>query len=172
MNHPAFLWVTTLPSNVVLAAATLGPFGHWRKAPGTIGSALGILLYTVLFYPLGPLGELLLSLFLVYLAIGICGEAEKRLWRQDPSEVILDEFVAIPFCFLGLKQFMYPGNMWMYMLAGFLLFRFFDILKPFGINRLQRLEGGIGIVADDIAAALATCLCLHLLAAFVFPGYA
>jgi phosphatidylglycerophosphatase A len=51
---------------------------------------------------------------------------------------------------------------WIYMLAGFALFRLFDILKPFGIGRLQRHPGGIGVVLDDLAAALATNLVLRL----------
>ena len=51
---------------------------------------------------------------------------------------------------------------WPVLLAGFILFRIFDILKPFGIARLQNLPGGIGCVVDDLAAALAACCCLHL----------
>jgi phosphatidylglycerophosphatase A len=51
---------------------------------------------------------------------------------------------------------------WPLILAGFALFRFFDVLKPFGIARLQNLPGGIGCVADDLAAGAASCVCLHL----------
>jgi phosphatidylglycerophosphatase A len=52
---------------------------------------------------------------------------------------------------------------WPVVLAGFVLFRIYDIKKPFGISRLQNLPGGIGCVADDLAAALAACVSLHLL---------
>ena len=52
----------------------------------------------------------------------------------------------------------------MIFVAGFLLFRFYDILKPLGIARLQTLPGGWGVVADDVAAALAACATLHIAA--------
>jgi phosphatidylglycerophosphatase A len=97
-----------------------------------------------------------------WLAVGICGEAERRLGRTDPGEVILDEVVAVPLCFLGWQGLVHPIPLWGVCLAGFAVFRFFDISKPFIINRLQALPGGWGIVADDLAAALATCAVLHL----------
>ena len=55
------------------------------------------------------------------------------------------------------------GYVWAYMLAGFVLFRFFDILKPLGINKLQRYPGGLGVVLDDLAAALAVNMSLRIL---------
>jgi phosphatidylglycerophosphatase A len=54
--------------------------------------------------------------------------------------------------------------MWKILLYGFFLFRFFDIIKPLGIRSLERLKGGVGIVVDDVAAALATCITLHMTA--------
>jgi len=57
---------------------------------------------------------------------------------------------------------------WPVLILGFVLFRFFDILKPLGIKKLQNLSGGIGCVADDLAAGLAACVCLHLILHFVF----
>ena len=95
-------------------------------------------------------------------AVAICGEAEFRLGRRDPGEVILDEFVAMPLCFLGWPLLVGPAPAWAVFMAGFALFRFFDIVKPLGIARLQELPAGWGVVADDVAAALATCGVLHL----------
>ena len=57
---------------------------------------------------------------------------------------------------------------WPVLIAGFVLFRLFDIFKPFGISKLQNLPGGLGCVADDLAAALASCIVLHLLLYFLF----
>jgi phosphatidylglycerophosphatase A len=79
--------------------------------------------------------------------------------------VILDEFTAMPLCFLGWPALagMLPSwaAPWAVFVAGFLLFRLFDITKPLGIHKLQDLPGGWGIVVDDVAAALATCAVLH-----------
>ena len=56
------------------------------------------------------------------------------------------------------------GFVWVYLLAGFFIFRVFDVVKPFGIHRLQKYPGGLGVVLDDLAAAVATNLVLRLLA--------
>lgn len=155
------IWPRFLPTSSVLAAATLGPVGRRLPAPGTWGSVAGLLYFTVIFYPLSLVGSLLLSALGCYVAIAICGEAEYRLGRKDPGEVILDEFVAMPLCFLGWRQLVGPLPPWAVFLAGFALFRFFDILKPLGIRRLQDLPAGWGVVVDDVAAALAACVTLH-----------
>ena len=159
MRQP--LWIRALPSPVVVNVATLGPLGS-LKAPGTWGSAAGIVFYTVVYYPMTPLGAAILTAFLVYVALVFCGEAETRLQQVDPPSVILNEFAAIPFCFLGLQPFLGSKWAWLIFLAGFGLFRLFDIWKPFGIRALQRYRGGVGVLIDDIAAALATCLVLHI----------
>ena len=164
------IWPRFLPSNLVLNLATLGPLGRKLRAPGTWGAAAGLLYFTVLFWPFGiwPWSGLWTAIFSLpglYLAVAICGEAEFRLGRHDPPEVILDEFTSMPLCFLGwpsvagvLPSWAAP---WAVFVAGFLLFRVFDIIKPFGIRKLQDLPAGWGIVIDDVAAALAACLVLH-----------
>lgn len=157
------LLLARLPDRLVVGLATLGPLGQWGRAPGTNGSAAGVLLYTVFFFQLGMAAQVLLLTLLVGISAVICGEAERRLHKRDPGEVILDEWVAIPLCFLGIEPLMaQTGHVWAYMLAGFLLFRLFDILKPLGINRLQEAPGGWGVVLDDLGAAVATNVVLRL----------
>lgn len=160
-----------MPSPIVTNLATLGPLGYLGKAPGTNGSVAGVILFTVMFYPLSPLGYLLMLALWIYLSIAFCGEAEKRLFKRDPGEIILDEVVALPVCFIGLQPAIaaWGGWAWLILLAGFGLFRFFDILKPLGIKQLQFMPGGLGVVADDLAAGVATCICLHLLVWLVGP---
>ena len=154
------IWPRFLPTRTVLALARLGPVGARLPAPGTWGSLAGLLYFTVFFYNLSLIATLLLSAVACYFAVALCGEAEFRLGRKDPGEVILDEFVVMPLCFLGWRLLVGPP--WAVLLAGFALFRFYDILKPLGINRLQKLPGGWGVVIDDVAAAFAACATMHL----------
>lgn len=155
-------WPRFLPAQMVLNFATLGPIGRLPKAPGTWGSVAGLLYFTLFFYPMGVLGTLIFGAAGLYLAVAMCGEAEFRLGKRDPGEVVLDEFMAIPFCFLGWQSLLAVAPPWAIFLAGFALFRLFDIWKPFGIRRLQDLPDGWGVVADDVAAALATSIVLQI----------
>lgn len=156
------LWPRFLPSAWVINIAMLGPVGRVRRGPGTAGSFAGLLYFTVLFAGLPWWLNVLMCLPALYLAVAICGEAEFRLGQRDPGGVVLDEFVVMPLCFLGWQDLPRDWPNWAIFLAGFALFRLFDIAKPLGISRLQNLPGGWGVVADDAAAALATCASLHL----------
>lgn len=155
--------LAVLPDRWVNAVARLGPVGLAPKAPGTWGSLAGLLFYAVFLYNVPPVLYVLACLGLLALAVGFCGESARRLRRKDPSEIVLDEFAALPVCFAFIEMWplVQSRALGLVLLVGFLLFRLFDILKPFGIGRLQRLPGGRGIVADDLAAALATAGCLH-----------
>lgn len=136
--------------------ATGAGSGYLPKAPGTWGSAVGVLLWL-------PLSRLeaapYLAVVAVLFALGVfgAGAAEKILDRPDPSIVVIDEIVGqlIALSFAPA----HPAAL----LAGFLLFRFFDILKPFPVGWIDRhLHGGLGIMLDDVAAGLYALLVLHL----------
>ena len=156
-------WPRRLPAKFVTAVATLGPLGRKMPAPGTWGSLAGLLYVLVFFRHLNAPGTLAVTALAAYLAVGFTGEAARRMGRIDPGEVILDEFVVMPLVFLGWR--FGPGGVWpdwAGLLAGFALFRFYDILKPLGIARLQAWPDGWGIVVDDVAAAFAACATLQL----------
>ncbi|MGB1127472.1 MAG: phosphatidylglycerophosphatase A [Opitutales bacterium] len=164
------IWTHALPTALVVNLATLGPLGRVKKAPGTVGSVAGLALYAVFFHHASLFGFILLSLLLAYLAVGICDVAEKRLQMRDPGMIILDEFVAVPLVFLGMggdNGWIALHGGWPVLLGGFALFRLFDILKPFGIKKLQNMPGGLGCVADDLAAGLAACASLHLVLYYI-----
>ncbi|MFP4156415.1 MAG: phosphatidylglycerophosphatase A [Opitutales bacterium] len=164
-------WAALLPTPLVVNLATLGPLGRVRKAPGTWGSVAGLALYAVCFHWVHPLAFVLLAGFFAYLAVAFCDAAEKRLQMRDPGMIVLDEFVAVPLVFFGMggpDGLIMANGGWPVLLAGFALFRFFDVLKPPGINGLQNLPGGLGCVADDLAAGVAACLSLHLILYFFF----
>jgi phosphatidylglycerophosphatase A len=146
-------WTKGLDTSVVLAWARLGPVGARMPAPGTWGSAAGLMYFFLGFRSMSVIENLIVSAL---------GEAELRLQKRDPGEVILDEVVAMPLCFLGWGYLVGPIPPWAVLLSGFVLFRVYDIFKPWVINSLQDLPGGWGIVLDDTAAALATCATLHV----------
>lgn len=155
-------WPRALPDSVVVGLATLGPLGRRLPAPGTWGSAAGLLWFLVFFRHAGIGLTLVASAVAAWIAVGLCGEAEVRMRAKDPGAVVLDEFVVMPLCFLGWTSLGGALPEWAVWLAGFGLFRLFDIAKPLGIGRLQRLPGGWGVVADDVGAALAACATLHV----------
>lgn len=154
-------WARYWPNKVVVNLATIGSLGR-LKAPGTWGSLMGLVFYAVFTSHLSDFMAAIVLAAASYFAIGICGEAEKRLKKVDPGEIILDEFVAMPICLLGLNEYGSHAMFFWILLAAFLLFRFFDILKPLGIKKLQRYHGGFGVVADDVAAALVVCVILNV----------
>ncbi len=145
--------------------STLGPVGRRLPAPGTWGSVCGVIFYWFAFQGINAPGTLLQFLIwaalLVVIAVPVCEAGEKMLGKTDPGEVNFDEFAVMPICFAGLGEVMASSaNTLYWLLAGFVLFRLFDIFKPFYIKNLQNLKGGWGVVADDFAAAVLTCVCL------------
>ena len=117
-------------------------------APGTAGALVAVIIWTVLFYVI-PFNILLVVtslLIVLFTAAGIwSADKLESEWGKDPSKVVVDEMVGVWIALLAVPV----GNVW-YILFAFLLFRFFDIFKPLGIRKMEQLEGGIGVMADDI----------------------
>lgn len=153
MTLPAAGW----RRRMVLGIATMGPCGHAPAAPGTFGSAAGLLL----FWAVRATGSLAveLAVVLAVTAIGVVAatQAESATGRHDPGLIVIDEtagmlvtLAAVPVGFGGA-------------VTGFLAFRLFDIVKPFPARRAERLPGGWGVMADDIVAGLYAQALLRLL---------
>ena len=154
--------------------STLGPLGRKLPAPGTWGSVAGIVFYWFAFQginsPQTVLQFVIWAALLVVVAVPVCEAGEKYLGKTDPGEVNFDEFAVMPICFAGLGEVIAASaNTLYWLLAGFVLFRLFDIFKPLFIKKLQNLKGGWGVVADDFAAAVLTCVCLWA-AHWIFPN--
>lgn len=129
-------------------AATFFFLGKLPIAPGTWGSLGALILWLVL--PVTTSIHLSVILILFVLGVYSSHKVAKYLKVHDPSEVVIDEAVG-----MGISLFMLPHNFTLYILA-FLLFRFFDILKPSFIYQIQNLPGGLGIMLDDVLAGLFT----------------
>ncbi len=139
--------------------ATVGGIGLLPGAPGTAGSLVGVALWWVTTLLPAPVTVWVQAgLLAVILAVGVWSSArvEKASGKCDPPQIVIDEVAGMLITFLAA-----PFS-WPVAVAGFVLFRFFDIVKPFPINRLQRLKGGWGVMADDVAAGVASALLLRV----------
>src|SRR5262249_41830719 len=141
-------------TRVALALASSFGVGYIPFAPGTFGTAAGLVLWWVLPASLAAQATAILVVF----ALGVwSGHIAERYYRQsDPGSVVIDEVVGIL-----ITLFMNPVG-WRGALAAFLLFRAADIVKPYPANRLERLHGGLGIMADDAMAGVYANLALRL----------
>jgi phosphatidylglycerophosphatase A len=132
----------------VWVATGLG-VGLVTPAPGTIGGLWGIPLTLAVAKLPGLWVQAAVVVALLVIAAYVCGAAARALGAaSDPQPVALDEIVVLPIVFLGA-----PPLTWKIVLAGFLLFRLFDIWKPGMVREAEKLPGGWGVVADDVAAA-------------------
>jgi phosphatidylglycerophosphatase A len=124
--------------------------GHFPKGPGTAGSLGALLVALPLVYAgLPPWGFLLLSLVLLYPGIAASSSVAIRSGLKDPQIVVIDEVLGQWITLAGASVLN-----WKSFLLAFALFRFFDILKPPPIRRLERIPGGAGIVLDDVLAGV------------------
>ena len=139
---------------VALAIATTGGLGYAPIAPGTFGSAAGVAIYLLTAHWTLP-AQIALAAAVTVIGVWAAGIAAVHFGRSDPSHVVIDEVAGQLVTYLG------TGVGWKGALAGFFLFRGLDIVKPWPANRLEALHGGVGIVADDIMAALYGCAMLH-----------
>ena len=147
----------SLFDSLMLHISRLGPIGLVPKAPGTAGSFASMLLAPFLFLPLS-LGGRLVLLAIIFVLGGIAaGRAEILLGRQDPGCVIIDELVGQWIAMLGLGHFTATSG-WhdaLFLLVPFLLFRLFDIWKPWPVHASENwLPRGWGIMIDDVLAGL------------------
>lgn len=163
---------------LALAASTFG-VGFLPLAPGTWGSLVGVGIYLLVVWIEAVISTNLtlrgwsepqiaawrqfssLIVFLIFCLIGMwaASRAGRIFQKKDPQKVVVDEVIGQLVVFLFVPFFI----SWKLILAGFLLFRLFDIWKPYPIKLLENLPGGIGICADDILAGIYGGICLSLL---------
>jgi len=135
-----------LRARLALAVATLGGVGRAPVAPGTVASAITALALWLLSPP--PLTLAVLLIVVTGLGTWAADEAERALGDRDPGMIVVDEVAGMMLAVLAV-----PATP-VALLAGFLLFRVFDVVKPFPANVAQRLPGGLGVMVDDLVAGL------------------
>ena len=145
--------------------ATVGYCGYFPIAPGTVGSAAGLLFYALVVWTGSTAVEIALIVGLFAAGVWAGTTAERYFGGVDPGPIVLDEVVGM----LITLAFM-PGLGWSGAIAGFLLFRVFDVIKPYPAARLEQLHGGLGVMADDAMAAIYANVCLRALI-WLAPGW-
>ena len=138
-----------------MAVATVGGVGRAPLAPGTVASALTI----AGLWLFAPTPVVLAALFVAVTVVGTwaAGEAEQALSRgKDPGAIVVDEVAGMTLSMLAVP--LTPAAA----VVGFVLFRVFDVVKPFPANVSQRLPGGVGVMADDLIAGLYALILLVL----------
>ena len=143
--------------NAAVFLATGFYVGNIPFAPGTIGSLIGLpLSFLLAGLPLSA--AMVAAVIIIGLAVWIAGAAARTFERKDPGCIVVDEIAGMVVTLIGL-----PFNLATVM-TGFILFRILDILKPFPIRVLdKRLSGGLGIVADDVAAGIFANILIRIL---------
>lgn len=143
----------TLSDRLVVAIATGVYVGYLPPAPGTLGSLLGLLL----LWPLKPgTVQVLVTLFLIGVGIVVADQAARVIGGQDPPAIVIDEIAGI-----AVATLLLPPQVQERVVA-FVIFRVFDVIKPFPARQAERLPGGFGIVGDDLIAGMYTNLLVRL----------
>lgn len=146
---------TTFLQSLLKNFATLGFIGYLPIAPGTWGTLAGLIF--VMVADLSIPVHLTLIMAVTVFGVISSGVAEKVIGETDSEHIIIDEFAGF------LVSVFFLPHTYSYLIAGFLLFRIFDILKPFPIGKLEKaFKGGAGIMADDILAGIFTNMMLQI----------
>jgi phosphatidylglycerophosphatase A len=134
---------------IFIASGAYAGYAPW--APGTAGAALGLILGWLLFAPIWEYAPAAFVMLFGVIFGGSCviaGSAEKIFGSHDSPCIVIDEILG-----MIAAMFLVPAG-WAWMGACFALFRFFDIIKPWPANRLDRVDGGAGVMLDDLAAGI------------------
>lgn len=136
-----------------VALATGFYSGYSPFAPGTMGALVAVLIWLVGYFFLGYASLLIATsvLILVFTLLSVPSiNRLEKVWGEDPSRVVVDEMVGVWISLLAVPA---DGH-WGYVAGAFVLFRLFDIVKPLGVRRMERIGGGWGVMLDDILAGV------------------
>ena len=146
-----------------LAIATCG-VGYLPLVPGTYGSLLGVGVFLLLrFFAV----QLLVTVVITFLGIWAASRTERLLRLKDPGKVVVDEVAGQMIALLPVSLLVTgPWKTWV--IVSFILFRLFDIFKPYPASRFEGLPGGLGIMADDLVAGAYAAILITVFALIAF----
>lgn len=154
-----------MSTRLALLICTVGGVGYSPVAPGTAGSVAGLAFYAAIrAFQISPALEGLILVVLVFAGAWSGTVAERHFGTTDPGAGVIDEVAG-----MLLTLYLLPAT-WTVAIVGFVVFRAFDIVKPFPARRLEALHGGWGMMADDLMAAIYANLALRAAIAMA-PGF-
>lgn len=151
-------------TRLAVFVATVGYSGYFPVAPGTVGSAAGLVAYLLVWWSQSVAVEVGLILLVFVAGVWAGTIAERYFGGIDPGPIVIDE-VAGMLITLAFVPVSLTGA-----LVGFVLFRVFDVVKPYPARRLERLHGGLGVMADDAMAAIYANVTLRVVL-WAAPGW-
>jgi phosphatidylglycerophosphatase A len=143
--------------------ATAAYTGYFPIAPGTVGSVVGVAIFCAVRHLFPVYADSIGIAVTLVVGIWSAGIVEKKLGLKDPGPVVIDEVLGM-WLTLAFLPITLTG-----LIVGFVIFRVFDVIKPFPANRAERLPGGWGIMLDDAVCGVYAQIVLRLLI-FVVPG--
>jgi phosphatidylglycerophosphatase A len=143
-------------NKLILAIATGLGTGYSPVASGTVGSFLAMLIYWYAF-PYNQLYVLALAAIVTAISVYTGGEAEKIFNSRDDGRIVIDEFAGYYVSILFLPKTLF------FTIGAFLLFRLFDVIKPWFVNRVQDWKGGWGVTFDDVFAGMFANITLQVI---------
>lgn len=138
------------------------------KAPGTVGSVAALFIIFCVIYAQIYLLLIVILFLSCAISLWVSGYFEEQ-YGEDPPRLVIDEWAGQSLTFIAIS---FTGDLksdLILLFAGFILFRFFDILKPLGINYIQKFKQGYGILGDDLLAGFYALICLKTLI-FIWPN--
>jgi phosphatidylglycerophosphatase A len=143
-----------MKDKIIKAIATFFGVGYIPFMPGTWGSLAGALIYLVARHNIC----LSWAIFLLLVGLGLyaAGRAEVLFGKKDDKRIVIDEVCGVFFIYLLI-----PSNIY-YLATGFILYRIFDILKPYPAKKMEHISGSVGVIMDDIIAALYSFVAITL----------
>ena len=154
-----------------LLLLTFFNIGKIKYAPGSITSFITCLIFIILSNYFTILYIFLFTLIIFLYSLIAINDCYETFNSKDPQEIVIDEFVGqmLPLLVIPIYETLYPTSQILYYTLAFILFRFFDILKPFPINYIDNnTHGALGVMLDDIVAGIFTIFVMLLI--FFFLG--
>ena len=142
---------------------TIFYLGYSKIIPGTIGSFISFIIIYFAYISLNKINLYTLFIICFFLSFFLINFYQKTIKKIDSSEIIIDEFLGVFIIFLFFDYYS-KINIYFFFFIGFLLFRFFDIYKPFPINWIdKKIKNSFGVIFDDIVAGIYSSVCLIII---------